>query len=776
MSKIKLDLKHFKHESSGDKTTTLRHKKDGHLLTIVHDALSPEAQEQLKALGKSAKNAQTPLQADEARDQKMAEGGEACEENQEMYAEGGQAPRERVDVQKAKSMSSGADKPQTIAEGYENVKKEVGSLFEAEGGEVEERKTPWISEDKKEPGNTLNYAKFGKELNKKNRQIHEQGRLERNKKVQKFADGTPVHPVSEAPQEEPLHGQMTPAADPNQGAAMEAPSQAPQLDQMPKQEAGPKMDPERMQLYNQVIMAHGASAASDPTQYMFGPNGEPPKQGFNSFAAKQADKLYEQNQVAAQQASAAGANKAVEDNAVRQKWGMDPIPVPTVGANQAGATPQVNPEQQGLADQQAQQPQAQNQGLAQQASQQGNPLEEPESMLRSGYNKTLSGIEQGAKAQGALGEQQAFELNQQISADRTAQEAFKDQYAGLEKERQNLIQDVKDGYVDPNKYWTGDKNGNGGHSKIMAGIGMILAGFNPTSSPNAAVNFLKFQMEQNLNAQAKNLESKQNLLTHNLRQFGNLRDAAEMTRIQQNDMVSHQLQSAAATAQTPLAKAAALQAAGKFQMDSSGMFQQFAMRRAMMGMAQGGPQNSQAIDKMLGYMRVVNPQMAKEMEARYVPGVGMASIPVPDKVREDLAAHEKLQSAGQDLLQYSKTHTNLIPGTAEYNAGVQKSTILQQFVREGLLGTVFRDSEKPLLKEFVDANPAGALKMVSSQPKLRTLLESNAMSMDVTRKQYGLPPAARPQQPQQTPQAALQWAQANPKDPRAAQILKHLGK
>lgn len=41
---------------------------------------------------------------------------------------------------------------------------------------------------------------------------------------------------------------------------------------------------------------------------------------------------------------------------------------------------------------------------------------------------------------------------------------------------------------------------------------------------------------------------------------------------------------------------------------------------------------------------------------------------------------------------------------------------------------------------------------------------------------YGLKAPAMQQSQQDTNQQALQWAKANPKDPRAAQILKHLGR
>lgn len=72
--RIALDLKKFKHIGSTPDTTTLKHQ-DGHLLTVAHSGLSPEGQKQLSALSNVSKDIATPLQATEARDQKMADGG-----------------------------------------------------------------------------------------------------------------------------------------------------------------------------------------------------------------------------------------------------------------------------------------------------------------------------------------------------------------------------------------------------------------------------------------------------------------------------------------------------------------------------------------------------------------------------------------------------------------------------------------------------------------------------------------------------------------------------
>ena len=55
MSSIKLDLKGFKHVHSDDNSTTLKHEKLGHTVTLAHNVLSPDNQTILKSMaGKPA--------------------------------------------------------------------------------------------------------------------------------------------------------------------------------------------------------------------------------------------------------------------------------------------------------------------------------------------------------------------------------------------------------------------------------------------------------------------------------------------------------------------------------------------------------------------------------------------------------------------------------------------------------------------------------------------------------------------------------------------------
>lgn len=475
------------------------------------------------------------------------------------------------------------------------------------------------------------------------------------------------------------------------------------------------------EIYNDLAANKNPMKSYTLNAYQFGPQGQEPQQ-FSPETAAEAQKQYSEEEANNAAQIAQAQQEAIKTNQARTSMGLQPIPVPNVPNG-----PQIPGSME-------------NPPLNTPPTKALNPSDQPSDeygmnsamgMMQEGYNQREEAISNTAKAQAELGQQQSQVYQNAIKAKTDALNAYQDSYNELDQERKNHIADIQNSYIDPNKYWDN-------HSKVMSGIGMILAGFNPSNSPNAAVNFLKYQMDQNMTAQAQNLNTKNNLLAANIRQFGNLKDATDMTRLMQSDVVQYELNNAAAKASSPLAKSAALNASGQLKIEFAPLQQQFAMRQAMMKLANNNG-NPQAVDHMLGYMRVVNPEMAKETESRYVPGVGLGSTPIPPDVRGQLISHQNLATQGQDLFNYAQTHMNLVPGTAEYNYGVTKAMSFQQAIREGLLGTVFRESEKPLLEKFVTSNPAGALKMLTTEPRIKAILDSNEMQLNNIKRGYGLP-------------------------------------
>lgn len=392
--------------------------------------------------------------------------------------------------------------------------------------------------------------------------------------------------------------------------------------------------------------------------------------------------------------------------------------------------------------------------------------------ILGGYNQKLQGIEAQAAAQGNLGEAQA--AIQKGAVDKAVQqvEDYKQSFANLDKERLAHIEDMKKGFVDPEKYWDN-------HSKIATGLGIILAGFNPTNHPNAALEFLNKQIDRSVQAQAQNLNAKHNLLAANMQQFGNVRDATNMTKVMMNDVAAHQIDEAAAKSQNPMAQAIALKLKGDLQMQSEPMMRQLAMQQALIKAQQGAAAgNGDQTEAILPYLRVTNPAAAKDIEDHYVPGVGTSKIKITDKVREELQGRQSLQDQVHNLRTWASKHSGDVnPADMAYGKALA-AQVQDQYRRANGQG-VFREAEADFVKGIVADDPTAFLNKYRNDPKYKALEEGNLMALNGIKKAYGLPQAKTGVELTPAQQSfaahAQQVLQKNPNDEKALMVLKKLG-
>lgn len=424
--------------------------------------------------------------------------------------------------------------------------------------------------------------------------------------------------------------------------------------------------------------------------------------------------------------------------------------------------PDMTPDEQNQQQQITQQIQNQANGLNQQGATTDKTKPginfDPESMMKSGIGQQIQGIQETGKAQGDLGTAQAEISNRQLQAKNDIQRKYQSDFNELNNERMAHIQDIKNGHINPDKYWTGDAQGNGSHSRIASAIGMILGGLGGGSG---ATDFLKYQMDKNLEAQAKNLDSDQNLLAANLKQFGNMHDAMDMTRIMQNDIMATELQKAAQTAMGPLAKAAATNAAGKVLSDNAGAMQSFAMRRAMMGLANspsGDPQTDiERTSQMAQMMRMTGQEdMANNLQSKIVPNIGVSSTgPVPEGIKSELQGKLTFDALAKRYMDFSKKNAtnwrnfNPIERQKIINEGVSMATDLQNAYRQGSDGGVWKSGEQEMIEQVIPTNPAKFRPDITVLPKVEGLLKANKVRFELQKRAAGIPSAKTTQAPQE---------------------------
>lgn len=201
------------------------------------------------------------------------------------------------------------------------------------------------------------------------------------------------------------------------------------------------------------------------------------------------------------------------------------------------------------------------------------------------FNKGLEQQRQGIAGEVKAAQIQANAEMQALKAQQVKQQELQNDYKShfdrLDQERQAFQQDVQNNHIDPQHYM----NSMGTSQRISTAIGLILGGIGGglTGQQNSALQFLNQQIDNDISAQKAELGKKENLLSANMRQFGNLRDATDMTRIMQTDAVSNQLKQAAAQATDPMAKARALKELGALETANADRVGQMAMRSTLLG-------------------------------------------------------------------------------------------------------------------------------------------------------------------------------------------------
>lgn len=405
------------------------------------------------------------------------------------------------------------------------------------------------------------------------------------------------------------------------------------------------------------------------------------------------------------------------------------------------------------------------------------------SSLDQATNQQKAGIQQTAQAQGQLGDEQA-EVN--LQAAQKAQRVG-NQYQGKVKEIDdhvdNTIKDIQNDHIKPHQLL----DNMGTFDKIKTGIGLILGGIGSglTGGENPALKMLNQNIERDIDAQKANLGKKQNLLGAYYQQYGNLKDATDMTLITNKTVAAQELQAAADHAQDPLAKANALKAVGELNQQIIPLKQQFAMRQTLASLGSNPTQDNMA--QTLGYLRAINPEAAKEVEARYVPGVGTASVPVPEAARTQIISTKNVNDLMNKSLAFAKQPIpNPVTSPEEYAKFKSQGDTLQQqligSVKQAQHDGVYKESEAEFLLKQIGDSPASMLRAFTTIPKLQQLQAIKQSEYKNLTDTYGLHGATIPNaqqaqvqslSPQQ--QQLVKLAQANPNNVKGQAFLKKLG-
>lgn len=365
--------------------------------------------------------------------------------------------------------------------------------------------------------------------------------------------------------------------------------------------------------------------------------------------------------------------------------------------------------------------------------------------IQGSYDQMIQATKNIGKAQGAIAEGQRQALQEAQIAKEQADAPMREKANQYLQEMHNVAEDIKNGHIDPNKYL----NDMGTAGKIATGIGLILGGIGGglTGKDNPAQKFLDSQIDRSIAAQQAELGKKENLLSAYARQFGNIQQARDFTRLSMKDKIDQDIQKAALAQGTPMAMEQAKLHAAELQKDK-------ALTSAKWGAINtiqhgGAPENS--VNSALQSLDLVDPEAAKHLRGRMVPGVGMATIEVPSDVRSKILSQRQLDERAKDLLAFAKQHAGSLDPRVKAE-GQQKVLALQSLYREGTLGTVYKEGEQPLLDKIVK-DPTSFFNSYGNVPKLQELIRSNDARYGTLKQQYGIKPFGGMQSQQAPTQA-----------------------
>lgn len=370
-------------------------------------------------------------------------------------------------------------------------------------------------------------------------------------------------------------------------------------------------------------------------------------------------------------------------------------------------------------------------------------------LLNKGIGEQKAGLTAAAAAEGELGKKQAAIQAEQAQQTQAALGSYQGKLNQLDQEHAKYLSDLQNGHIDPNRLINNMSTGQ----HILTGIGIFLGGLGAGlshSNSNAALDFLNKQIDRDIDAQRADLGKTENLLSVNMRQYGNVRDAMDATRVQLQAAGAAKLQQASDAATDPIVKARAMQGAGALDANSAANFGALRQRQ---GLGAALSNTAPGVDNTPGKIQMLrllgHEDLAKNLEQRYVPGAGVASTPVPQEIRDKITAKKTFGDMAQNFYDWSKDHSgSLDPKTVA--EGKTKAAEMQSLYRNSINGGVFKKGEQDFIDNIVDSDPTKFFNSVRVLPKLQEVIRSNNVQQGILHKSVGLP-APQPAQPA-TPQ------------------------
>lgn len=330
--------------------------------------------------------------------------------------------------------------------------------------------------------------------------------------------------------------------------------------------------------------------------------------------------------------------------------------------------------------------------------------------------------------------------------------AFKLEQDKLQKDTDELFNQTVNQKIDPKRFWQDKSTGQKIGSVIaiaLSGIGNALSASAGITASNGALDMINRAIDRDIQAQKENQANTRSLYNMNLQRLGDARAAETATQSQMLTMATAQLSRNAAIVGTDIAKAT---------------------RDAFMA------------DAMIKIQDLNNQTLKATNEAKKagyelaVPGIGLALDAQAAKEAREMAGKTKaFLSILDDIVETGKKTGRTLSPEARGQMESKIADLKSAYKEANKLGTLDKGVEE--LFDQLISNPTNIFQL-SAQSKFKSLRDNTVRSATEKINPYmqtPVEPSFFSSAKDQEAAKAAAWAQANPNDPRAKEIMKRLG-
>lgn len=352
----------------------------------------------------------------------------------------------------------------------------------------------------------------------------------------------------------------------------------------------------------------------------------------------------------------------------------------------------------------------------------------------------------------------------------------------IHQKYEDLSDQVAKGHIDPNHWWSSKSTG----SQILTAIGMMFAGAGGGASghPEMAQQAINTAIDRDIDSQKHDLQNKNTLLGKYMEMYNSLPQAEAAARVTMQAATEGLINQHAAKLGSANAMNTATMANAQRRQQLLPQMEGLAKGQAMSNMyeSMGKPSGpigdaEAAHQKMLSDLAILNPERYKIEEAKYLPGIGVSSKPMPEKVVDEITARKDLSEKLAELENFSREHSGTTLDRKIVNQGAALARNVQDAYRRGNAQGVFKESEKNFVEKSISSDPTEYFAKIRTIPGYQTVRKMNDDTIGHYQKAYGVTPfsSSNRQQSGGQNQEAMDWLKANPNDPRAAAVKQKLG-